>query len=89
MESRVALIRRDKPGVMAVTPPTIDKLTGSQTTAPSGCKVLILAENERGGYRAITMPCYIHSEFWQWSGKVAGGDYVPHLPKDSVTFIDQ
>lgn len=89
METRVAMIRRDKPGVTAVTPPTIDQPTGRYTCARSGGKVLILAENERGGYRAITMPCYIHSEFWQWSGKILGGDYVPHLPKDSVEFIDE
>ena len=89
MQERIAMIRRDKPGSTAVTPPTLDQPTGSYTTARSGSKVLILAENERGGYRAITMPCYIHSDFWQWSGKVNGGDYVPHLRKDSVIFLDE
>ena len=48
----------------AVTPPTLDQPTGSYTTARSGSKVLILAENERGGY-SNNDACYIHSDFFE------------------------
>ena len=75
MQERIAMIRRENFGCNLTSPQ-------DYTTARSGSKVLILAENERGGYRAITIDI---QDFWQWSGKVNGGDYA-HLRKDSNLF---
>ena len=57
-----------------------DQNLAKPVTVPSGCTVLILAENERGGYRAMSMSCYIKKSMWQWCGEHSGGEYIPHLP---------
>ena len=61
-----------------------DQNLAKPVVVPSGCRVLILAENERGGYRAISLTCYIKKPMWQWSGNHTGGEYIPHLPLEYI-----